>query len=256
MKKFVLVVISIILLTILIAFNYLLWDRQNKLNSIEKLERSEASKNASINVLGREIDRLQEENKGLNQKILSLQNDYSQLQKSNKELVEENISIKDNYTKAISLLLQLSKHADKSIFIDVVSKWSDKINSKSYNEAYAMFSKDIKVDDASLDYKTFHDAFNSNPRNIKIKSVSVAEDYIDELYNNPGQIKQVDAAVPVKAVFDVSFLSNNEQKSQDYVLLGRNGFNQIIFFINYSPEKNEWEISKIKILGNNTDKDS
>lgn len=256
MKKFVLVVISIILLTILVAFNYLLWDRQNKLNSIEKLERSEASKNASINVLGREIDRLQEENKALSEKISSLQNDYLQLQKSNKELAEENLSIKENYTNTLFALLEISKHADKSIFVDVISKWCDKINSKSYNEAYSLFSKLIEIDGEKLDYKTFHDSFYNNPRNVKLKSAAVAEDIINETYANPEVIKQLQAAIPVKAVFEVSLLSNKEEDNEKDMLFGKNGINQVVFFINFSFEKNQWEISKIKILGNNTDKDS
>lgn len=81
MKKFILVMISALLMVVFIAFNYLLWDRENKEKNIETLENSNASNNASINALGREISMLEEKNK-------SLETQAGELEEQNKALAD------------------------------------------------------------------------------------------------------------------------------------------------------------------------
>jgi cell division protein FtsB len=138
MKKFILVMVFVLLAALFVAFNYLLWDRESKVTELKELENTNAGNNAMINSQKREIENLVEENNNLNSRI-------DQLDKDNKQLAQDNSSIKsdrDNKAAAldekIKFINSLKQIVDLKFLTEPLTKWADAINQENYEEAFAV----------------------------------------------------------------------------------------------------------------------
>jgi septal ring factor EnvC (AmiA/AmiB activator) len=135
MKKLVLAMVFILLMALFIAFNYLLWDRENRVKELSDLQSVNANKSADISVQNREIKSLEEENNNLQLKINQLESDKEQLTKGRNDLSVEKDSLNRVITGKNDLLNALKQISDVNELEQPVKKWVDAINASDYSTA-------------------------------------------------------------------------------------------------------------------------
>ncbi len=173
MKKFILVMVFVLLAALFVAFNYLLWDRESKVTELKDLENANAGNNAMINSQKREIENLVEENNKLNSRI-------DQLDMDNKQLAQDNSSIKsDRDNKAagledrIKFINSLKQIVDLKILTEPLTKWADAINQENYEGAYAVEYAGVPLKDRNVDLKTYSEEIKKTIRRIEIIDVKL-----------------------------------------------------------------------------------
>ncbi len=173
MKKFILVMVFVLLAALFVAFNYLLWDRESKLTELKELENTNAGNNAMINSQKREIENLVEENNNLNSRI-------DQLDKDNKQLAQDNSGIKsdrDNKAAAldekIKFINSLKQIVDIKVLTEPLTKWADAINQGSYEEAFAVEYAGVAPKDRTVNLDTYSRDMKKTVRRIEIIDVKL-----------------------------------------------------------------------------------
>lgn len=173
MKKFILVMVFVLLAALFVAFNYLLWDRESKVTELKDLENANAGNNAMINSQKREIENLVEENKNLKTHI-------DQLDKDNKQLAQESSNIKserDNKAAAlddrIKFINSLKQIVDLKILTEPLTKWADAINQGNYEDAYAVEYAGVALKDRTIGLDTYSKDMKKTVRRIEIIDVKI-----------------------------------------------------------------------------------
>jgi cell division protein FtsB len=173
MKKFILVMVFVLLAALFVAFNYLLWDRESKVTELKDLENANAGNNAMINSQKREIENLVEENKNLNNRI-------DELDKENKQLAQDNSNIKsDRDNKAallderIKFINSLKQIVDLKSLTEPLAKWADAINQGNYEEAYAVEYAGMPLKDRTVDLGSYSEDMKKTVRRIEIIDVKI-----------------------------------------------------------------------------------
>jgi cell division protein FtsB len=226
MKKLVLILVCALIMTVFIAFNYLLWDRENKIRNIENLN---VSKNMSIDALGDKIKSLTDENK--------------QLQEENKKKEDENNRIRSKYYLAdqdLALLRktlnnkndviqQLKMQADLKPLEAVIRKWAESIDKGEYEPAYELQKSQLTSGDNNIDFSSFMDAYKTNIKNIKVKDIKLQED------ENNGTIQGLVFAVSL----EVKLVEGADGS------LYADGVNERYFTIGFDEAKLDWVIDNI-----------
>ena len=223
MKKFALILVSVLIMTVFIAFNYLLWDKG-------KIEDINASNSASISALGREINKMTSDNRYLGLKVDELESGnkihldkISQLEQdknNNKNLIEQKNEV-INFLKQRTDLKQLE---------DNIKKWVDSINQGRYDVAYNLQVPDKGNQEAALN--NFTNLYKSNVKAISIKSIKMATE-----------------GVPEDKKGDMIYRVSLEVKKPDSVSksLFIEGNNERNFILAFDKEKNNWLISDIQV---------
>lgn len=227
MKKLVLVLVCVLIMTIFIAFNYLLWDRENKIKNIENLN---TSKNMSIDTLGDKIKNLDDANKQLAEEIKKLEGEKGSLTERYQLLEQELTVTKDNLKQKNVVLNQLKRLADIKALEQVVKKWVESIDAGKYDEAYKLQIKQLASPENNISLDSFANIYVSNIKNIKIKSIKLYED--DMSAERQGDI-----------VFEVSLDVKKAENAKDSVF--KEGLNERYFVVGYDETTGEWIIDNI-----------
>jgi len=234
MKKLVLVMVCALLLLMFIGFNYLLWDRENRKEDIRNLENSNASNNASINTLGREIKSLEDENRQLKARIELLENENDNLQSERIKSEQDKLKIIGTLSQKNEVIDKLKQNTDLQPLQEDIKKWVEYLNKGEYETAYKLL--DLKNVDqgefSSID--VFISTYRNSFKSIKIKSV--------ELYTKgPDDDKKGD--IIFIAVLEVEMDGANEASG-----IGKpfnEGLNERFFTVDYDKDKDKWVISNI-----------
>lgn len=173
MKKFILVMVFVLLTALFIAFNYLLWDRESKVAELKNLEYEQASYNADINARKREIAALEDE-------VGRLQDEYKKLEMENSSLNEEKKELNADWTKSretlqerIDFINVLKQYTDVNALSEPVLKWVDAVNQGNYEEAYALEYESVAEQDRPVSLVAYAEGIKNTISMINITDVKL-----------------------------------------------------------------------------------
>jgi cell division protein FtsB len=234
MKKFIIVIVFLFLIAILISFNYLLWDREKQLESYQDMS---DSNNLTIDTLSERMNTLDKLNKELNKRIENLTSDNSTIREYSSSVYSENVEIKKDIIEKESLISVLKKNLNISPMDAVIKKWTDAVNAKNYAAAQALVSKDSK-DDNIRDLAKFKEAYRTELKSIKIKSLKLFTELNDSEHLEKLQFKVVFEVVKLDKTDD------STEKTTDNIF--KSGDNEKIITMEFNSNTNEWLISEIE----------
>lgn len=171
MKKFILVMVFVLLTALFVAFNYLLWDRESKVTELKDLENANAGLNASINSQKREIENLVDENNKLNESNDQLSRDNRQLTQDNANLAAERDNKAASLDDRVKFINNLKKIVDLKVLSEPLTKWANAINQQNYEEAYATEYAGIAAKDRNMDLSTYSQEMQKTIRKVEILDV-------------------------------------------------------------------------------------
>lgn len=232
MKKFVLVMVCALLMVVFIALNYLLWDRENKERNILDLEYSNASNNASINALGREIKNLEDENQALKAKLAAMDDSYKLLQAHNNQLEQEKLKIFEALAHKSEIIDKLKQEVDPKTLEAPIRKWVESIDAGDYESAYNLQTKKMTEDSGILGLTDFKNVYRSSVKSVKLKSIKL---------NTGGTTDAKKGDI----VFDVTLEVKKVEDGNNGRIQFNDGLNERFFTIDYDKGKNSWLISNI-----------
>ena len=230
MKKFVLVMISALLMVVFIAFNYLLWDRENKEKNIETLENSNASNNASINALGREISMLEEKNKSLESQAGELEERNKALTDSKDQLARDNVENTRLIEQQAAVIDNLKRNVDIKLLEAPVKKWMEDLDTAKYDEAYKLQRSEFNAEAGFTGYLDFEAILKKEIKNIKYKSAELVVDGLPEVKKN---------SVVLKVSFDVKLAEDRGKPRLGFA----EGHNERVFTLDYDAIEKDWYLS-------------
>lgn len=230
MKKFILVMVFILLTALFIAFNYLLWDRESKAAEIKSLENTNVSHNASISAQKREIDSLAEEVGSLSDQISQLENEKNQLIDEKNLLAADRDETKAALQERIEFINILKQYADINALSEPVKKWAEALNQGNYEEAYRLEYAGIPAKDRAVSISAYVEEMKSAIRKIEITDVKV-----DKLRGTGNGDIYLDVRLNVKLA---------EEADKDSSRFSE-GDNDAYIRIDYSADKKEFVIYAI-----------
>jgi FtsZ-binding cell division protein ZapB len=227
MKKFIIIVVFVFLISILISFNYLLWDREKQMESFQDMS---TSKNLSIETLGEKINSLDKENKSLKDQLNSLSINNAELKDDYSLMLQEREDLRKKALEQNELLLEFKKAMDTKPVEDVLQKWIQAINKKNYSSASSYISA-FSTDEKLNNLNNLKIAYQDSVKNISLKELKI---YADN--NDDEHISKVQFLVTLKV--DVPSTSK-----QDYY---KDGLNKKYFTMDFDRDQNRWFISVIQ----------
>lgn len=227
MKKLFLILVCSILMTIFIAFNYLLLDREKNNKNIENLKYNNESQSVSIDVLGNEIKNSKDRISELNRKISELEQNNLNLQNQVQDL-QNNLLLKEaELTERSQLVDKIKKELDQKPFISLIKKYVESLDNGDFKAAYELYSKDANGKEIQLnEYNSILEAIKS----MKINSVKMKSDSEDG--KDSGQIS-FEVSLDVKLKENAKSISYNE------------GENERLFTFGYNKLPDQWVIISI-----------
>lgn len=232
MKKLVLILVCVIVLTVFIAMNYLLWDRENKLQSYESLN---SSKNVSIEALSDKIKTLEESNGQLQATIDDLVNRNKRLTDDNAQIELDRMKLQTEVSSKNGAIEKLKQTADMKDLEEVIKKWIDDVDNGQYENAYKLIDPNAINLTGFRNQDDFSDYFKTNIKSMKYRSVKLVTDSIPK--NRIGDLI-------FKVVLDVK----KTDASVDNSVMFSDGQNIRYFKLVFDTEKNNWVISEISAI--------
>lgn len=173
MKKLVLAMVFILLMALFIAFNYLLWDRENRVKELEDLKLANADNSVNMSLQGREIKNLEEENNTLQLKVNQLESEKEQLTASKNNLSSEKDQLNSIISGKNDLLNALKQISDLKELEKPVEKWVDAINTGDYSTAYGLEYKSLATGGNPPGITVYSENLKNNIKSISLKSVKL-----------------------------------------------------------------------------------
>ncbi|HEX9062089.1 MAG TPA: hypothetical protein VF941_18080 [Clostridia bacterium] len=168
MKNFVLVVISAIVLTVFIALNYLLWDRETRMKSFENFKDSQ---NVNIDSLKRQLDAITKENENLKEKNNEISENVKYLEDGKNKLNIEKDSLRKKLQEANDIITAVESKIDMKPVELIVKRWVDGINGRQPEVAYNMQYKNIFSTSSAISMDEFRNVYSKGVASIRLKSV-------------------------------------------------------------------------------------
>ncbi len=173
MKKFVLVMVFVLLTALFIAFNYLLWDRESREKELKNLEYANASNNASISAQKREINSLEEENRNQQDKIVQLEHDKNRLIQEKSAVASERDKSDAALKERIMFINMLKQYADLKALSEPVTKWVEALNQGKYEEAYKLEYEGVPEQERTESLGLYTKEMKTTIRKIEIGEIKL-----------------------------------------------------------------------------------
>jgi predicted RNase H-like nuclease (RuvC/YqgF family) len=231
-KKLVLLLVCAMLMTVFIALNYLLWDKEQNTQNIKSLEYKNDDKDATINALGREIKNLEDASKEYNNRIKILESNNSELQNKYDESMQTQQESKELLERKNDIITVLKQQADLKPLEALIKKWAESIDKGQYETAYKIELQHFKDNGEIISLNEYSDSFKKAVKNIKVKAV--------KLYNEEVQGLD-DADIVFLVTFDVNKVENSESG------MFTEGDNDKLFSMTYDKDQGGWIISDIVV---------
>ncbi len=171
MKKLVLIMVFVLLMAVFIAFNYLLVDRESKINDLESLKYANASSTDEINAKNREIKRLETEINQYETDSLNLEREKEQLSQKNLQMENDKAAEAQKASHRIDILNFLIQNADIGLFAAPVKKWVEAMDTGDYAEAYRLQYEKASLQSRQESLEDYTETLKDNIKSIKIKEV-------------------------------------------------------------------------------------
>ena len=230
MKKLILGMVFVLLTALIIAFNYLLLDRESREKELENLEYANASNNASINAQKREISSLEEENVSLEDKIEQLEHDKDQLMQEKNAITSEKVKTEAALQERVRFINTLKQYADIKALSEPVTKLVEALNQGKYEEAYELEYAAVLEKDRLVSLTAYTEEMKNTIQKIEISEVK-----LDKLRGSGN------GDIFLEVRLNVKLVENADKASARYL----EGINDKYVKIEYSYEKNAFIISQI-----------
>ena len=231
MKKLILVMVFVLLTALFIAFNYLLWEREDREKELRNLEYANVSNNASISAQKREIDSLEEEIGSLEDEMKSLEKERERNLVEKQSLAAEKDKINENLQDRIKFINAITKYIDIKTLSEPLTKWVEAVNQGRYEDAYNLEYEGIKLQGRPVSLEKYTEEMKKTIRKIEIVEVK-----LDKLRGaGNGEIF-------LEAKLNVKLTEDSDTDSTLY----KDGINNKYVNIGYSYEKNAFFILSIE----------
>lgn len=228
MKRFVMIVTSLLILFVFIALNYLLWDRESLVTegksnqaSIETLTRMNMALNQEKSKLEQQVSDLQKQIEGLEEKIKGLQGDAVEQKK-----------IVDSRT---SFIMSMKSHINTEPVREMTLNWIKSIQNQKYPEAFLESGTNCSFWGNNWTLRIFADYFDQNVEQIRL--------VMDEVKSQP-----IIEVVPIKtpdwemSVYIRVFVELKDEAVQDYL---KPGENILHLTCTYGERLDKWMITSV-----------
>ena len=232
MKKFVVVMISVIVLFVFIMLNYLVWDKEKLQNQRESDRIEQDWLRGQNRILSTTVSELEEANKKLEEEIASKEEEISDLEdmlNSARQKETDDLQEIQKQAEALNLFKSIMKEDVKR----VAKNWFLSITQRAYHDSLALLDKDFTLWGKSFDEEEYID-FISN-----INSISLAADngsnqdsIFTILYGGEPHLVQANLLVN-------AYITEDNQESLPHLV---NGINTLEVGFIYNSEENSWVI--------------
>lgn len=230
MKKFILVMVFVLLLALFIAFNYLLWDRESKTAEIKNLVSVNSSNDASISAQKREIAALVDEVSGLKDQIEQLERSNNQLQKDKETAdaaIEQNEATLRERTDFINIL---KEHTDIGTLSKPIVSWAEALTQGNFEDAYNIEYAGVPEKDRPVKLSAYIDQMTS-----AVSKVEITEVKLDKLRGaGNGEI-----------YLFVKFTVKLAENAETHQLKFSDGENEMYVKVDYSKEEKAFIIASM-----------
>ncbi len=230
MKKFILVMVFVLLTALFIAFNYLLWDRESKVAQLKSLESDKASYYASINAQKRETDALEEEVGVLKDQLEQMETEKNRLNEEKNELNADWIKTRETLQERINFINILKQHSDINVLSEPLVKWAQAVNEGNFKEAYDLEYEGVAAQDRAVSLISYVEQLENTVSRIDIAEVKL------DMFRGAGT---GDIYLDVK--LNVKLAEEPKQQSPRFT----HGENEVYVRIDYSYSKKGFVISSI-----------
>jgi len=232
MKKFVVVMISAIVLFAFLMLNYLVWDKERLQNQRESDKIEQDWLRGQNRILSTTVDELEEANKKLEEEVASQKKELSELEEELREARQKEsdyLQEKQKQKEALDTFKGILKEDVKQI----AQKWFSSITQKAYQDSFAFLDKDFTLWGKSYEEKEYIDLISH------INSISLAEksgsgqDSVFTILSG-GEPDVIQAGVMVDAYI--------EEDSKEFLPHLVNGINTLEVGFIYNKDKESWVI--------------
>lgn len=236
MKKFVVVMISLLVLFVFLMLNYLVWDKENliKQRDTERLEQDwlrgqNLTLQSTVEELQRSIDFLKSENDTQRNRIVELERQVSEaLQKENSNLLE---------IQEQKEALRYYKSFMEDQIYQVAAQFFSYLSSENTEESWAFLDKGCQLWGKSCSYDQYIELISG------IKTIEIKEDKTSEIKSflllaDQGTAYEIKTQILVE-------VSLHEEKEFTHLDSGENTL-EVIF--TYNTETAHWAISSLTTL--------
>lgn len=168
MKKFVVVMISAIVLFVFLMLNYLVWDKERLQNQRESDKIEQDWLRGQNRILTATVDELEEANKKLQEEVASQKKEISDLEEKLRDARQKEANYLQEKQRQIEAL-DTFKSIMKENVKEIAQKWFSSITQKAYHDSFAFLSKDFTLWGKSYEEKEYIDLISN------INSISLAE---------------------------------------------------------------------------------
>ncbi|NTV90961.1 MAG: hypothetical protein HGA22_11490 [Clostridiales bacterium] len=230
MKKLVLFMVFILLMTFFIAFNYLLWDRDSKIKELTNLESLNAGKAISLDAQNREIDKLEADKTALQDRLDSLEKDKEQLTSELDQLTAEKGAVNRKLQNKIDLVNIMKNTANLDEFAKPLIDWADYINAGEYEAAYNLQFSSTLFNEETISSQEYAEGFKTTIKSLKYKSYEVDKEKGIE-----------DGSVYLKVSLEAELLPDININNSKY----KQGINVITARVDYNSDMKSYYIGEI-----------
>lgn len=227
MKRFVVIVTSLLIIFVFIALNYLLWDRESLVTQGE-------SNQASIEALTRMNMTLNQEKGNLEQQAAEQKKQMENLEDRIKGLETELAIQKSATDDKVKFILNMKEHINPGPVKAMTLEWVNNIIEKKYSEAFLKGGASCSFWGNYWSLRIFGDYFDQNVEQI-------------QLVQN-GESKPIIEAVPIKtpdwemSVYARVHVTLREGAEQAYL---KQGENVLHMTCTYAERLDQWIITSV-----------
>lgn len=221
MKKLFIIIPSIFIIFLFIVLNYLLWDRENKIEQ-------DTSKDSTIAALGREIQNMETTDNLLRDRATRLEADNKSKDDKINELNNNNKEQQDTLSQKNDTIDHIKATSDLTGAVETIKNWTENMSKGLYENAFQLqtataFGQQLNQDDFVKLCKSKITAFKVTSEKPVLQPAT--EDKKGEI------------------VFKISVSITRGADSSKFIF--QDGNNDRLLTVVYSKEKNRWLISKI-----------
>ncbi len=237
MKKFVIVMISLLVLFVFLMLNYLLWDKENLLNqrNTDKIEQDwlrgqNLTLQSTIDELERNMDTLKDQNDSQRNRIVELEKQVSEaLQKENESLIE---------LQTQNEALRNYKSFMEDEVYQVASQYFGHLSSGNWEESWTFLSNNCNLWGKTYSLEQYIELI-SGVRAIIIKEENNSSDKKPFLVlADQGEVYEIKTQIHIEA-------SLREEKGFVYLDSGDNTL-EVVF--TYNTDTAHWAIASLTTL--------
>lgn len=192
MKRFVVIITSLLIIFVFVALNYLLWDRES-LVTLRESNQASIDALSRINMsLGEEKTRLEEKNRTLTEQVKELERKIEEL--------EANIEAQQGeFDSKAEFLLAMKKQLNPLPVRTAALEWIDLLYQKSYSSAFMAGESNCMYWGKAWNLRHFTEYFEKNIEKIELMLVGEEQQPVIEVVPSSTPDWNVNVSVHIQA---------------------------------------------------------